>query len=142
MTLLTEHPKVGPLLERARLTYKDGSKTSGMFFDDESIAALLAAILAAVGEGEGLDFDKAFEDAYGYPRHTSVLGAPKYEFPLNEAIQSQHRARVGALKQRIAELEAWKREVCGLVGESARAEEDWGKTLDRLCRVVTRKEAP
>lgn len=105
MTPLTEHPKVGPLLERARLTYKDGSKTSGMFFDDESIAALLAAILAAVGEGEeGLDISAGHD----------ALASEGYDC-LCEALDRQHRARVGALKQRIAELERERNDIIRII---------------------------
>lgn len=103
------------------------------------VTALRDATLAALAEGEGLDFEAAKReaDACGHDWSFRI-----WRERFDAALDRQHRAIVGALKARVQELEAWKREVSGLVGESTRAEEEWGKTLDRLCRVVTRKEAP
>ena len=70
------------------------------------IDAIKSALLAEWSAGEGLDFDKAFEDAYGYPRYTSVLGAPKHEFPINEALDRQHRARLAAEREKCLTAEA------------------------------------
>lgn len=72
------------------------------------VSALRDAILAALVEGEGLDFEAAKKeaDACGHDWSFRI-----WRERFDSALDRQHRVRVGALRARAAELEAELRNI-------------------------------
>ena len=101
MTPLLDHPQVREAFDAFERAARETALLDRMLSpkDYERFRAdVLASVVAALAEGEGLDFEAARK---GFPSNVVVT-----DRLINERLDAMHRARVGALRARIAELTA------------------------------------